>query len=160
MLIGIYKVFIGLLLATFVGVGIAAFAPEPRFPEPPASMRGPAVGAQPSPEAQREFEEFDRTSRAFRAEMAAYSRNVSVISAVAAIIMLVLSLTVLRLIPVFSDGFLLGGVLTFAYSVARGFGAEDNTFRFVIVSVGLLIALALGYLRFVKPNEKTSTATA
>src|SRR5713226_8717423 len=62
----------GLLLATFVGVGIAAFAPEPKFPEPPTSLRGPGPRGQPSPEAQREFEEFDQASRAFRAEMAKY----------------------------------------------------------------------------------------
>jgi len=151
MLIAIYKLFVGLLLATFVGVGIAAFAPEPRFPEPPVTMRGP-LGEQASPEAQREFEEFQRTSRAFRVEMAAYSRNVSVISAVAAIAMLVLSLTALRAIPIFSDGFLLGGILTFGYSIVRGFGAEDNTFRFIIVAVGLVIALGLGYVRFVRPK--------
>lgn len=156
MLVAIYKVFVGLLLATFVGVGIAAFAPEPRFPDPPAAMRGPAFGTQPSPEAQREIEEFERTSRAFRVEMATYSRNVSVIAAAAAIAMLVLSLTVLRSTPVFSDGFLLGGILTFGYSVVRGFGAEDNTFRFIIVSVGLVIALGLGYIRFVRPAEKAS----
>src|SRR5205823_613951 len=115
-------------------------------------------GVQPSPEAQREFEEFDRASRAFRVEMAAYSRNVSLISAAAAILMLVLSLTVLRRIEIFSDGFLLGGILTFAYSVVRGFGAEDNTFRFVIVSMGLAIALGLGYIRFVQAGPTGSTS--
>jgi hypothetical protein len=43
MLVAIYKVFVGLLLATFVGVGIAAFAPEPKIPRSTgyhASARG------------------------------------------------------------------------------------------------------------------------
>ena len=153
MLIAIYKVFVGLLLATFVGVGITAFAPEPRYPDPPVGMRGPALGAQPTPEQQQQMEEFDRTSRAFRVEIAAYSRNVSLVAAAASIVMLVLSLTVLRAVEIFSDGFLLGGILTFAYSVVRGFGAEDNVFRFLLVAVGLAIALGLGYIRFIQPAE-------
>ena len=81
--------------------------------------------------------------------MGIYNRNVSAAAAVGAIVMLALGVTVLRRIALFSDGFLLGGVVTFAYSVLRGFGAEDNMFRFIVVAVGLAIALALGYVRFV-----------
>ena len=160
MLIAVYKVFLGLLLAAFVGIGIAAFAPEPRFPEPPARFEGPRAAEQLSPEAQREFDEFQAAMRAHRVAMAEYSRNVSAIAAAAAIAMLVLSLTVLRRVELFSDGFLLGGLLTFSYSVLRGFGAEDNTFRFIIVAVGLAIALGLGYIRFVQPSLKSGEVGA
>lgn len=156
MLITVYKLFLGLLLAAFVGIGIAAFAPEPKFPEPPARMLAPGPNAEPSPEAQREFEEFQSASRAHRVAMAEYSRNVSAISAVASIAILILSLTALRRIELFSDGFLLGGILTFAYSVVRGVGAEDNTFRFIIVALGLAIALGLGYIRFVQSSAKAA----
>jgi hypothetical protein len=72
-------------------------------------------------------------------------------STVAAIAILAVSLTALRRIALFSDGLLLGGVLTFGYSVMRGFGAQDNMARFAIVAVGLAVALALGYARFVRP---------
>jgi len=155
MLVVVYKVFAGLLLATFVGVGIAAFAPEPRFPEPPIAVMRPVAAGERSPEVQREREEFQRVTRDFRVELGIYNRNVSAVSAVAAIVMLVLSLTVLRRIDLFSDGFLLGGILTFGYSILRGFSAEDNTFRFVVVSIGLLIALGLGYVRFIRPAGGT-----
>ena len=152
MLVVVYKVFVGLLLATFVGLGIAAFAPEPKHPEPPIAMMPPGSAAQ-SPEAQREQEEFRSAARAFQAELAVYNRNVSAVSAVGAILMLVVSLSLLRGIVLFSDGFLLGGILTFTYSVLRGFAAEDNMFRFVIVALGLVIALGLGYVRFVRRLE-------
>lgn len=151
MLVVVYKVFVGLLLAAFVGVGIAAFAPEPRFPEPPIPMMRPGAAAELSPETQRELDEYQRVSREFRVELGVYNRNVSALSAAAAIVMLALSLTMLRRIDLFSDGFLLGGILTFGYSILRGFVAEDNMFRFVVVSIGLLIALGLGYVRFIRP---------
>jgi len=35
----VYIVFIGVLLATLVGVGIAAFYPGPKAPEPPLSIK-------------------------------------------------------------------------------------------------------------------------
>ena len=152
MLVVVYKVFVGLLLATFIGVGIAAFAPEPKPPEAPIAVMAPGSATQ-SPEAQKEMEEFRNATRAFQVELAIYNRNVSAASAVASIVMLVLSLSLLRAIGLFSDGFLLGGILTFTYSVLRGFAAEDNMFRFVIVSIGLVIALTLGYVRFVRRLE-------
>ena len=155
MLVVVYKIFVGLLLAAFVGVGIAAFAPEPRFPEPPIAVMRPVAASERSPETEREIEEHQRASREFRIELGVYSRNVSAVSAVAAIVMLVLSLTMLRRIDLFSDGFLLGGILTFGYSILRGFAAEDNMFRFVVVSIGLLIALGLGYVRFIRPAGGT-----
>jgi hypothetical protein len=159
MLIAVYKVFVGLLLATFVGVGIAAFAPEPRYPDPPISAVSPR-STDPPPEVQREMEEHQRVVREMRSEIAAYSRNVSAASAIAAIVMMAVSLTVLRGMALFSDGFLLGGVLTFAYSVVRGFSAEDNVFRFIIVSIGLVVALALGYIRFVRQAAPDTLSSA
>jgi hypothetical protein len=95
-----------------------------------------------------------------RSEIALYSRNVSAVAAIGAIVMMGVSLTVLRGTALFSDGFLLGGVLTFAYSVVRGFSAEDNVFRFIIVSVGLVVALALGYVRFIRPTAGSSEPPA
>ena len=53
-----------------------------------------------------------------------------------------------------ADGLLLGGVLTLLYSVIRGFGTEDNMFRFVVVSVGFAISLFLGYVKFIQPAKK------
>jgi hypothetical protein len=59
----------------------------------------------------------------------------------------------------FADGLLLGGVFTLAYAVGRGFMADDK-FRFVAVSVSLVIALVTGYLKFVRPLEKDGTPAA
>lgn len=161
MLVNVYKVFIGLLLAAFVGVGIATFQPEPKFPESPFMFEGPPLrDSELTPEQRQQREDFQRQIREHRDQSAAYSRNVSTIAAAAAIVFLIISLTVLRPIPLFSDGFLLGGILTFLYSIARGFGADDNVFRFVIISLGLVIALVLGYVRFIHPGTQTGGGAA
>jgi hypothetical protein len=55
---------------------------------------------------------------------------------------------------------MLGGLLTFAYSIMRGFGAEDNRVLFVIVSVGLAVALGLGYVRFLRPPPAAAVSQA
>jgi hypothetical protein len=133
-------VFIGLLTVAFVGVGIQAFYPEPRMPVEVMYANGSLTP------------ELQAVAREYQDRMALYNRNVAVISAAAAIGIMIFSLTAVRAISLFSDGLLLGGLLTFAYSVMRGFGAEDNVVRFIIVSIGFAAALALGYFRFVRPS--------
>ena len=149
MLVAIYEAFLGVLLAAFVGVGISVAYPEPRFPTSPLFIpEGPST--QLTPEQLRQREEFQRVVEEHRVQSAIWSRNVSAIAAIGAVALLALSLTVLRRTPIFSDGFLLGGLLTFLYSVMRGASADDSRFLFVVVALGVAIALALGYVRFLK----------
>ena len=99
-------------------------------------------------------EQFDQTEKDFQVKSQIYNRNVSTIALAASILIVIASLTLFRTILLIADGLLLGGVLTLLYSVMRGFGAEDNMFRFVVVSIGLFISLFLGYVKFIKPANK------
>ena len=45
----IYSIFIGVLFATLVGVGIAAFYPEPKPPEYPSALKIPREGGLNQP---------------------------------------------------------------------------------------------------------------
>lgn len=152
-----YTAFIGVLLATFVGVGIAAFYKAPQAPNTPAELKYPAQPVSPNSTPSAEFirkqEEQDQKFKEFEENRQKYERNVSMIALGFAIIILVLSLTTLRNVYVISDGVLLGGVLTLIYSIVRGFGAEDSYYRVIVTGIGLLIALILGYLKMVKPNS-------
>lgn len=153
----VYIVFIGVLLATLVGVGIAAFYPGLKVPEPPLSIKYQMFPCEnlkdeaTFQQIRREQEEFDKTMKVFQTQNEKYNRNVSVISLIAAILILVISLTLFKKILLIADGLLLGGVLTLIYSIIRGFGSGDNIFRFVVVSAGLVISLLLGYIKFIKP---------
>lgn len=153
----VYVVFVGMLLAAFVGVGIAAFYKGPKAPEYPAELQYPALTRpeqQPDATAEAKRQELqlknDEAFKVFQKENELYQRNVSIIALLAAIMMLILSLTLVKQIQVIADGLLLGGVITLGYSVVRGFGSNDDMVRFMVVSVSLVVALVLGYIKFVK----------
>lgn len=53
---------------------------------------------------------------------------------------------------------MLGGLFVLLYSLGRGFASENSKYVFVVVTVGLVTVLYLGYHRFVKahvPVDKT-----
>lgn len=157
----IYTLFIGILLALFVGLGIAAFYEKPKQPEylttPPVTkpiMPGSTDSAQLQMEEQKHQEEYNKQWKAYQEKEQNYSKNVSIISLVAAIIILIISLTLFKNLLLISDGLLLGGVFTLMYSIVRGFETDNNKFRFIIVSIGLIISLILGYIKFIKPASK------
>lgn len=163
----IYTIFLGVLLATFVGVGIAAFYPAPKYPE--SSFRPMVVPADTTKtkisdetmsasEAARidaQNRAAEQISKEFQGLSQKYNRDISIIALAFAVAILLVSLTVVKNLIYIADGVLLGGVLTLLYSIIRGFDTDDNMFRFMVVAAGLIIALILGYTKFIKPIQKT-----
>lgn len=150
----LYTIFLAIMLAFFVGLGIEAFYPSPKAPEYPTELQ--YNGKDPSEmsaELQRKQKDFDQQQKDWQNLNSIHSRNTSIIAVIASIILLVLSLTVLVKINIMSDGFLLGGLLTLLYGIIRGFGSDNSKFRFLMVSVGLIVAMVLGYIKFIRPKE-------
>lgn len=148
----IYTLFLGVLLAIFIGVGIATFYESPTAPEPPLTFGrefSELTAEQESAEAA-----FQQAQKDYDRQFSTYNRNTSLFAFGAAIIVLIISLSFAKKIDVISDGLLLGGVFTLLYSLGRGLAATDNAYRFLIVSLGMLVALSLGYLKFIKPQTK------
>src|SRR4030042_1653522 len=154
----IYTFLIGIFVVLFVGVGIAAFYPEPKFPEAPTAIKYGSPesikSGEQSEETKAEIEKFDKEEKEYQIQSRIYNRNVSIIALTASILIVIASPTLFKEILLIADGLLLGGVFTLLYSVGRGFGAEDNKFRFVVVTVGLIISLILGYVKFIQPTKK------
>lgn len=149
-----YTIFTGILLTLFVGVGIAAFYPQPDPPEYPSTLNKLYQITPSSTESavmEKEQRVFDQRNRDFQKVSEEYNKNVSLIALVFAVAFLLVGLVLAKRLDIISDGLLLGGILTLIYSIIRGFGANDDIFRFVVVSIGLLIALVLGYIKFVRP---------
>jgi hypothetical protein len=146
----IYTIFLGLLLAIFIGVGAATFYPAPQSPEPPLIYERPVENLTPQQE--REEANFRQEQEKFQNQLSSYNRNISIITFVAAMLFLVISLALAPKVDVISDGLLLGGTLTLVYSLGRGLVSQDSTYRFLIISMGLAVALILGYIKFIKPS--------
>jgi len=149
----IYTLFLALLVSLFVGLGIDTFYPGPESPLYPLELDQVRQGCQETIEQQTLRAEFNEAQEKFMEESKPYNRNVSIFSLVASIIILVLSLTLLVKIKMIADGILLGGVFITAYGIIRGLMTEDSQFRFLIVTIGLIIALVLGYIKFIRPKK-------
>jgi hypothetical protein len=150
----VYVVFMGLLLACFIGFGVAAFYHGPKSPDYPTSLKLVAPDASQSATQRLDQEVYDNKFKQYQDMENTYSKNVSIIAIASSILMLVLSLTLFKSILIIADGLLLGGVFTLGYGIVRGFGADDDIFKFLAVSMGLLITLVLGYIKFVRLSKK------
>lgn len=151
-----YTIFIGVLLATLVGVGIAAFYESPKYPEYPSRLKvsqPEKVDEKTSQEILKEQEEYDKKMVSFQKIQQKYNMNVSIISLVSAVVILIVSLTLFKKILMIADGLLLGGVLTLIYSIIRGFDTGDNKFRFIVVTIGFIVSIILGYIKFIKTQR-------
>lgn len=155
----IYTIFLGIFIALFFGLGVAAFYPSPKAPEYPAILQNEqykSVPSQQTPEQLEAQKTFDAQQKEYQAKSQVYSRDVSIITLICAVIVLVVSLLFLNKILLLSDGLMLGGVFTLIYSTIRGMMTEDVRYRFVVVSIGLLITLVLGYIKFIKKEDKSA----
>jgi len=150
----IYTLFLGLLVALFVGLGIDAFYPGPKAPDYPSELNLQKTDCGNYEQLKATQEKYDQQQKTFEEQSKVYNRNVSMASLAGAIIVLIASFALLARIKMIADGILLGGVFTTAYSILRGLMSEDSRFRFLIVTVGLIIALILGYMKFIRPKEE------
>lgn len=154
----LYTLFIGLLLATCISVGISAFYEAPKAPEYPAETSVYDKPTEPTPADLEKQRQFERESKAYQEKEAVYNRNVSLIAVALALITLAVSLVLLKGVDIIGDGVMLGGVLTLLYGIVRSFGSDEQKFMFAVSLVGLIVALTLGYLKFSKPKV-AATAT-
>lgn len=151
----IYVVFLGLIIALFCGLGVAAFYQQPKEP------KAPIIGTQTVEQKQglvvNQAEiNYENDYRKYEEEkLKPYNRNVSIITLVLATIILVISLLLSNKLPILSDGILLGAVFTLIYSIIRGISAGNPRFTFIIVAIGLVITVFIGFWKFLrKPKSK------
>jgi len=147
----VYAVLLGLILACFIGLGIEAFYPTENFPECNNTTAVTDSTAKVQTAEQKKCEE---DTKAYQARVSVQNRNVSIAATLASILFMAVSLVIFTEKEVFSNGFLLGAMFTLIYSVIRGMMSDDAKFRFIVISVGLLVILILGYIKFGKQLEK------
>lgn len=151
----LYKIFLALIISLFVGFGINVFYEGPK---PPAY--NDSIDYQKddclTTEQLAERKTIDGELESYQEKLNTQNRNVSVIAIIFSIILLVLSLTVLTKNKLWGDGVLLGGLLTLVYGIIRGMASMESKYQFIAVSIGLAIALILGYYKFGKDVHNKS----
>ena len=145
----IYSLFLGVILAIFVGVGISTFTGSPEYPDYPENLARLDI-AELNEQQKAEQMAYEQQVQAVEEEMDKHNRNVSIIATVIAVAFMAVGLIYAHKIDVIADGVLLGGVFTLLYGLGRGLATGDEIFRFLVVTVGVVAAIGLGYWRFVK----------
>lgn len=126
----VFPIFLGVLIAVFVGYGLQVFYPRPQFsPAPDGGLEAYTVYEQ---------------------AMGAYSRTVSLVASAIAAVPLVVGALLPRRLVVLADGLLLGGMSTLVYAAAQGMGSEEGfgtAVSFAAAGLGFLLALGTLYVR-------------
>ena len=144
----LYAIAIALLVVAFVGFGISAFYPEPKYPEYPPELEYSGPGEDPTKVEKKQIAEYREKEEAFQREISDYNRVVTSIAIGVAVLLLVGSLLWISGLPVIGEGTTLGAVFTLFYGLIRAFMTNDEQFRFVAVAIGLVVLLALVYWKF------------
>lgn len=158
----IYTIFIGILLVAFIAFGVAAFYTEPTAPTgsplPPCSSLNDKTADMPDCATPAQLNEYNHQYDLWQRKIDTYHRNVSIITLAAAVIFLATSLITATKLGILSDGLLLGGAFTLLYSIGTSFSVQDTKYRFISVSVSLIVAQVLGYIKFIKPQEAANAS--
>ena len=137
----IFTLFVGAIVALFIGFGIHTFDPPPTAPD----LGGIELKQNPS---DAEVAAISAAQKIYQAQSERYSREVSLMSMGAAVLLLGGSLLLERRNPVMANGILLGGLFMLFDVVGRVFASSDTTALFVALGVALGIVLLLGFRRF------------
>ena len=163
----IFGFFLGLMVTSFIGVGVYTFYPPP---DRPLRDRITALNRQQqeiqtskapdnlSPEERERIQALQRDINALQDESRsageAWGRRTSIILIALATVAMAVSLLRAVQLPVISNGLLLGGVFTMVYGVGWIIATDSSTVRFFVMTAALAITLGLGYVRFVRQQTR------
>jgi len=159
----IFGIFLGLMVAAFVGVGVYTFYPSPdktgadriqKLNHEEQMIRDARAPEAPTPEDRARLQaitdERGKVQAETRATRETWGRHTSIILIAFATLAMAISLVRATQLPVISNGLLLGGVFTMLYGVGWIIASDTSVARFIVMTVALAITLALGYARFVR----------
>jgi hypothetical protein len=159
----IFSFFLGLMVLAFIGVGVNTFYPSPAekytkktrdISQKQEALNRKAAPGSFSPTEQARLDSltaaqneiFDRQ----QAEVKDWARITSIILVLFATLALVVSLLQSEQLRVISNGLLLGGLFTMVYGVGWVIFSGNSVARFWVISFALIVAIGLGYVKFVR----------
>ncbi len=149
----VYVLALAAFIPMAVGFGIAAFYKGPEYPtynQPRPVKALPPGESQPqlTEEEQRQQQaEFEKVQKSYELARNHHSRNVFIIAGLVGVGVIAAGLVLAAVLDAIRSGLVLGGTITVVYGATQYFGNASDATRFIIVTVGLALLLALGYWR-------------
>jgi len=167
----IFSFFLGLMVLAFVGVGVNTFYPSPgekySKERQELSRRQRTLDRKAAPgeftvEEQAQLDSLtlaqDKLRESQQAEMKDWARVTSIILVIFATVVLIVSLGLSEQLRVISNGLLLGGLFTLLYGVGWVIFSGNSVARFWVIVFALLVAIGLGYVKFVRRRADRARA--
>ena len=144
----IFTLFIGVMVALFVGLGIEAFYPSPVYPDVmwQENMTDKQTAAIQAAEA------------AYQEAVRARNQIVSIVVTAVAVLIMVGSMFLEKRNLTLTNGLLLGGLFSLIYGSTVGFSAGSAMVTFITVGVGLAAVIVVGVRRFSPSREAREAA--
>ena len=166
----IFSFFLGLMVLAFIGVGVNTFYPSPATQQEKAqqeiSRKIDAINTANQNKsldatAQAQITKLQNEQNALQDNIDAaqkmWARNTSIILVIFATLVMSISLVRSEQLRVLSNGLLLGGLFTMLYGTGWVIFSGNSTARFVVIAFALLVAIGLGYLKFVRRHAESPT---
>ena len=146
----IFTVFIGVMVALFIGFGIEAFYPTPPYPEDLANMWAEDMTKD-------EQAALQTMQNAYDASVKLRTGIASIVVTAMAVIIMFVSMFLEKLNLTLTNGLLLGGLFALVYGSGMGLSTGNAVVSFIIVGVGLAAVIVVGIRRF-SPARKALDA--
>jgi hypothetical protein len=144
----IFTLFIGVMVALFVGFGIEAFYPSPVYPDIVWQENMTAAQDAAMQAAQTAYDESVRL----------HNQIVSIVVTAVAVIVMVGSMFLEKRNRTLTNGLLLGGLFSLVYGSTVGFSAGSALVTFITVGIGLIAVIVVGVRRFSPSREAKEAA--
>jgi hypothetical protein len=167
----IFSFFLGLMVLAFVGVGVNTFYQSPADRQQPQqdeiqrqieALNVKSGGRQLDAAQQAQMDvliaQQSALQRSIQAEMKNWARNTSIVLIIFATLVMGVSLIRSEQLRVLSNGLLLGGLFTMLYGTGWVIFSGNSAARFGVIAFALLVAIALGYLKFVRDRAVSPAA--
>jgi len=152
----IYNLVIAAFLVFLVSFGISAFysppptAPIyvtpcevmpliPKTPNAPLPINTPNCGTSTN---------YNQLQQEYQDKLNEYKGNIAIISIVSAVVFAGIGILLYYILRQFSTGLLLGSLFTSYYSIIQSVASNNMKLQFVIVLVGFIMTLIVGYILF------------
>ena len=161
----IFSLFLGLMSAAFVGIGVYTFHPQPTEREAEIrelghreqEIRNSRPDSELTAEDRVQIREINRQRKelteAATEEGESWALSTSIILIVFSTLFLLASLVRADRLQAISNGLLLGGIFTMLYGVGWIFTAGTSIARFLVMTAALASTLGLGYVRFARRGK-------